>query len=287
MARSISEIYNTIISNKNSQTQISSLNQTSAFGIANLIFYIVAVAINIHEQMFDAFTNQIEALKLQIIPQTAGWWNSMMTTFFQYDSSDSTKSVLQISDNLVYYYQNIDPTTNIIVFCATTQAVNNRQVTIKVAKSDGNTPPNPVQLDPTSELPAAQSFVNMVQSAGSTISVVSLPADNLKIIVDIFYNAQYGSATVQNNIIIALQSFLQQLSVTNFNGTITGLSILNAIQSVTGVTDIFINQLFLQQYGGSYVQFATSYITESVQTAAGYAELDTVNSVFTMHVKNQ
>lgn len=273
MARTINEIYQAIIASKDSNTSLSSLNSTSSFGIANSIFWICATAISIHEQIYDVFTSEIEAKKAVIHGQTGLWWNDKMINSFQFDPTDTDKSILVIDDNLNYYYPVVDATKRIIKYSATSAV--SRQVTIKVAKDDGSG--NPAQLT-SDELLAALSFVNSIQDAGTLINTISLPADLLLVNFNIYFNAQYGQATVLSNVKIAIQTYLQNL---RFDGVIQILKLIDQIETVPGVTDILLVSAQAKSEADAYQLFDRQYFTK-----AGYAQLNVTDSIFNMIVQN-
>jgi hypothetical protein len=273
MARSIDEIYQAIILSKNSKSSISSLNNSSAFGIANCIFYVCAVGIAIHEQIFDAYVNEINIKKAAISGQTGIWWNDKLLNIFQYDISDSDRGVLAIDDNFIYGYPVVDATKRIVKFCATSAI--DRQVTIKIAKDDGSGQPQQLSSD---ELQAARSFVNTIQDAGTLINTISFAADVLLLDINIYFNAQFGQSTVLDNVKKAIKTYLQKLK---FDGTIELLKLIDAIQAVQGVTDVLINNASAKSESSAYQTFNRVY-----NASAGYASLNETDSIFNMIVQN-
>lgn len=276
MARSISAIYQELLNSKASKPELDGLTSNSIYSIWQNIYYIIAIGISMHEQYFDLFKNDLEYIKSTSNPQTALYYNDKAVNYFQYSpGSTSGDGVLAIGNDLVPFYPVIDPTKRIIKYASTKQTAGQRQVNIKVAKDDGSGNPIPLETD---ELAAFISF--MADLGGSYINILSLPADILNLNMNIYYNAQFGTATVLDNVQIAIKNYLENLFETSFDGTIHLSAIVDAIQSVKGVSDVLINSASGQPSGQVPLIFNRIY-----STSAGYASLDLTNSTINMIVE--
>lgn len=273
MARTIEEIYNEIVTTKENTPGLDGLTSNSQTAIWRLIFYVCAVVINFHEQLWDLFKKDLEDIRDSAAPQTELWWNYKMKEF-QYAPNDVNKGVLFLDFDFVPRYNEIDETKQIIKYSATKQAEGSRQVIIKIAKDDGNNNPQQLTID---ELNAAKSYINELQGAGLFINTVSFPADDLQMNVEIFFDGQYVQSNVLNDTKEAIREYLKDLK---FDGTIQVIRLIDKIQTVDGVKDIYINSLFGKPDGGAPIEFDRVY-----DTLAGYARLDEQNSSFTMTVE--
>jgi hypothetical protein len=274
MARSIQTIYNDIINNKNQQEELAGLTSTSSTAIFKLIFYITAVSIHLHESYFDLFKIDLEYIKSSAPVMSEAWWIDKLLNLFQYDAIDTDKGVLVIDEDFIPKYRTTDETKRIIKFAAVKQTDNSRQVNIKLAKADVNN--NPVQLS-NDELQAAKSFVNSLQSAGLYLNVISFSPDKLKLNINIYFDGQYIQSNVLADVKAAIRTYLQNLK---FDGTIQLSKLVDSILAVQCVNDVLINTAQAQSEGGGYDTFNRVY-----NAKAGYAELNEIDSVFTMIVE--
>jgi hypothetical protein len=274
MARSIEVIYNEILNIKNQQSELASLTSTSNTAIFKLIFYVQAVVISIHEQLWDLFKEDLEYIKNTAPIMSELWWIDKLTNFYQYDNTDISKGVLKIDNSFVPYYEITDDTKKIIKFAAVKQSDNSRQVNIKIAKADSDN--NPVQLT-VDELNSVKSFVNSLQAAGLYINVISFPPDLLKLNINIYFDGQYVQSNVLSEVKASIRGYLQKLK---FDGTIQLIKLIDAIQNVQGVKDVLINEAQAKTELEGYTTFNRIY-----NAKAGYVQLNETDSVFNMFVE--
>jgi len=255
MARSISVIKQQLIDQKNATPELSELNSTSQTAIWNLWLYIQAVAINIFEQLQDAYKIEIETIADSSIPNTDAW---VQAQAFKFQYGDNIQLI-----NLVPTYTTINATKQIITRCSV-KTDNNRICQIKVAKESG-------ALD-SLELTALESYYNYIGNAGISYNLISAPADKIEIIAEVFYDAQFVS-TISANVTTALNNYFANLS---FDGVVYVSKIEDSIQGVTGVKDIKISEVntrrSTQSYGTGAVVYNLSTGTNArfYQTYAGY-----------------
>ena len=184
------------------------------------------------EQLMDILKASIETTASQSAAASSLWVQAKMF-LFQYSATNP--QILQLI-NIVPQYPVIDPTLRIITACSVT-STNPNDVTIKVAKG------NPfVALDPSTELAAAQGYINQLGTAGINYNVVSLNSDKLYVNADIWYQGQY-STVISANVIAALDNFLQNLSQTNFDGSLKMTDLENVIRTVPGVNDVVLKNV--------------------------------------------
>lgn len=193
--------------------------------------YTVAIAQALLEQLQDVFMAAIEAIVATAAPASAAWIQAKMFAF-QYSATNPQVIALV---NTVPVYPVVDPTLCIITACSVTSNSANI-VAIKVAKD------NPFQALAPAELSAAQGYINTIGIAGINYSVVSLNPDNLYIDADVYYQGQYASV-IQANVIAAINAWLQQQAVTNFNGIIKMSDLEDMIRNITGVNDVVLRNV--------------------------------------------
>jgi hypothetical protein len=230
MARTVTEIQDEIISNVN--TDLPDLTSTSQTALWRLWTYIVAVAIAVHEQLWDAKEADLQAIADSAQVGTAQWLQAQALKF-QYDAADP--QVLTVVD-FAPVYPIIDESLQIVEVAAVNQQTN-RRVIVKVAKDDGVGGLEPLVTD---ELTAFRSYIKAIQFAGTSISVVSSDADRLFIDMEVFFNGQYVQTDVSTNLKAAITTYLRNL---DFDGVVNKTALIDVMQTVEGVEDIKLNIL--------------------------------------------
>ena len=281
MARTIAEIYDEIIVEKqsmasltnlqpsidDSQTLLDDLNTTSKVGVWRLWFWVVAFAIYSHELLFDVFSSDIDNKANKIIAGTPLWYQ---TKSFEFQYGDSLTW-----NGAQYVYSTINTANQIVKRCAVVDL--GYQVRFKVAKLDING--NPESLS-GSELTAFNSYINQIKFAGTPTSTTSGSGDDLKINVEIQRNAQIIDGLgfliddpSINPVLDAIKSYIGNLP---FNGTFNMADLTDAIQNANGVIDVRLNSSMAKYGALTYSDTTQNYIADS-----GYLVLDEINSVIT------
>jgi hypothetical protein len=278
MARTITEIYNALLTSKTQQPELAQLNSTSSSAIYNLIYYTCAIAINLLEQIFDTFKIDVDKIRKDSIAGTSNWWVYKMQQF-QFAPNNPDEGVLTIGEDLIPKYLVENGAKKIIKFVSL-KASTKQQVNIKVAKDNGNGEPAQLTND---ELKAAQYYVQTIQPVGLFINTISFPADKLSGTIDVYYNGLYVETVVKNNIQLAIKEYLQNLT---FDGTIYLTSLVDAIQKVTGVENVVVVSIFGGGDGDTPQEFLTPETQQRYTTKAGYCIVDNTGLILNLKLNN-
>lgn len=228
MARSVDEIQAAIIADVQATPELAAASSTSKRAIWRLWTFVVAVAINLLEQLMDIFKSDVEKTVALAAPQTAQWIQDKVFKF-QYDVTNP--QVIQFI-NFVPQYPVVDADLQIITRCSVKTTISN-VVKIKVAKQS---PPIAIT---TPELNALQSYVNDIGVAGIDYQVESTNADKLYVQAQIFYIGQY-STVISANVIAAIESYLGSIP---FDGTLILTDLVDSIKAIEGVNDVVLNNV--------------------------------------------
>lgn len=262
MARSIEEIQNEMIAAKDADPNLVALNSPSQTAIWRLWTFIVAVAINLHEQFLDLGILEMEQIARDAIAGTADWLQQRVLEF-QYDENDP--QVITVIDGRATYPV-VDPALRIVTRASVKEQSSGR-VLVKVAK--GETPLSPLN---TNELNALIGYLDKVGFVGIPIDTISLNADRFRFEGEIFYSGEYVETTVKQAVIDAITLYLDNISIENFDGTVTREKVIDAIQQVDGVVGVDTLNVLMNGRpeqdplgGGNNVT-----ITRQYETFAGY-----------------
>lgn len=272
MARPISLIQQQILDYIDADSTLGPLlTSTSKRAIYNLLSYVVAVAINILEQLMDIYQAALEAIAASAAPGSGPW---LQAQIFNFQYSPDVPQIIQLI-NFAPQYVLVDTTLRIITRCSISTNLAN-SVLIKVAT---NNPPSSLSSD---QLSALQSYVNQIGVAGVTYTVQSLDADRLFINAQVFYQGQYGSG-IQLAVVTALNAFLAALP---FNGRLKMSDLEDSIRNVAGVTDVVLMNVSARAATTSFGSGTNLIVNNQVasrywDTIAGYMiEEDTSGNTF-------
>ena len=229
MARTIDEIYLSILQEKSLHPELDGLNSTSKVSVFNLWAYITAVVMWTLENLFDLHKKEVDDKIATLKPHNARWYREMALNF-QYGHALNPESGLY--DNTGLTAQQIEQ-SKIVKQAAVTEIKGNLRIKV-VTELNGDFVP----LD-ANQLPAFTEYMGLRKDAGVRITADSLPHDMLKLELDIWYNPLVlksdGSridGADQQPILKAIKSYLKSLP---FNGEFANTRLLESLKAVDGV----------------------------------------------------
>lgn len=267
MARTVNDIQNQIQTNLVANFADAGItidtSNWSKRNIMRLFCFTIAVVIAYFEQIMDTMKTNIDTTVKNNIPASALWIQGKMFEF-QF-SSDNQQFLTMVDGKAVYPI--VDTELRIITACSVT-SINANEVLIKVAKSSPF-----VALDPSTELASAQSYINQIGVAGINYIVKSTDPDRIMIAANVYYNGQYTQ--MKDTVIATIESFLANLSITNFNGYLKVSDIERAIRNIEGVNDVVLTEVYARDYNLPYANAIKLVTGSDVQTrqwlpVAGY-----------------
>lgn len=268
MARSTATIQATMDAEQALQTDLSTLDSPSQTAIYTLWKFITSSIINFVEQLWDAKKTEIEDVVKVGIVGTDAWLQDRVLKF-QYDSV--TPQVVEIGSDFSINYPIIDEDLRIVTRCAV-KTTSQRVVLVKAAKSEP-----PVALSGL-EKSSLEGYLDDINFAGVNYVVTSLASDKMYFKANIYYNGQFASV-ISDNVVAAINAYLASIP---FNGTLRVTDLIDAIKSVTGITDVLIEDLALRAdtiafVDKTYLVQAQTTIIPLYQTIAGYVEEETTS----------
>jgi hypothetical protein len=250
---------------------LSQMTSPSTVAVFRLFTFVVAECINLAELAIDLLKVEIEEIASKAAPSTDAW---VQNEVFKFQYSATSPQTVQLVD-FVPSYAVVDESLQIITRCSV-RTLPNRIVSVKVAK--GTTPGALSGL----ELTSLEAYLGEISPAGVQYSVISAAADKLFLAADIYYDGQYAGV-ISANVIAAINAFLAAL---DFDGMVRTSALADAIQAVTGVKDVVINDLAMRADATLFANktyLVQGYDTQlnRYPTAAGYViEETTVGETF-------
>lgn len=267
MARSIAQINNYIVANLvSSMAEIGVTINTATWSKRNflrLLCFVVAVSTALLEQLMDLFQQTIESIVARASAASPLWIQKKM---FEFQYSETDPQVISLID-VVPVYPVINPALRIISACSVSSPLSS-VANIKVARGSPLIPLSPAERD------SAQGYINTIGVIGIEYNVISLDSDKLYIDANIYYSGQYA-AIIKDSVINTIVNFLQNLSLTNFNGALKMTDLEAVIRNVEGVNDVVLNNVRGRENvaifsAGIDLILSTAIIQRQWNTIAGY-----------------
>lgn len=280
MSRSITQIYDTMISEKemmvqlnelqpnidNAQTLLADLTSASKVAVWRIMFFVMAVSIWMVESLFDQHKAWINQREKELIVGSQTWLANIALDF-------------QYGDTLIwidgkYRYAAVNEAARIVKLVSVNET--NGQVFMKVAKLAGTTP---VELN-LGELAAFDAYMQKQKVAGVSVNSLSRPADKLKIYYHVYVdplvmnlNGELISNTAIKPVEIAITDYCKNL---DFDGVFDVTQLTDLIQAAAGVENP-VYEIAQASFGLTpYVVINDYYISNS-----GYLQIDPVNPLST------
>ena len=196
----------------------------SRVSVESLLFYIVACATWVLENLFDKHREDVENRIEAILPHRPKWYRDKVLAFMK------NKTLVPDMD-----YYNTDgmndsdiEAARVVKYAAATEAVDASLLTIKVAgESDGHRAP----LDTETEKQLL-AYIGEIKDAGVRINLVNKSADIFQCELDIYYDAVLLPEVVETACREAIKNYIENLP---FNGEYTNMALVDELQKIEGV----------------------------------------------------
>lgn len=276
MARTINEIYNEMIAEKQSnavlndlqpnidsgQKLLSDLTTSSKVAIWRLYFYVVAVCVWSHEKLFDEYSAEIEKRANELITGTLRWYTEQ-SKLFQYGDS-------LIWDQSTQKYKYPDGSTGEKIVSQASTIETSTQVRIKIAKNDGSGGLEP--LSDTEET-SFKTYINKIKFAGTNVQITNIESDKLRLKLNIFYNplilTSTGESILNPGVFPVSDAIVQYIQFLPFDGKFNKTELIDAVQVVDGVID---PQLLISKARSGNKPLTNT--GQNYTANAGYLEID-------------
>lgn len=264
-------------------TWTSSTTFADAFASSSLesiIFYIVAVVCYGLEFLMGSHLTEVAAYEDRMRVGAKEWWRQLCFSF-------------QLGYNLVfnsttntYEYSAVDEAAKIIKYVDVRETTNG--LVILVNKADGNGDPVILDTVDLTERNAFESYIRKVKVAGLPLTWNSYNPDlvkiNLFVVIDpILLNASGelingGTKPVDE----AITAYLQNIPYGS--GILNKTQIIDAIQSATGVIDVYPDNADWLEISTDYVPAFTPVPGQNVTAYGGSFKLDTLTITYISNV---
>ncbi len=234
MVRSTEEIQQEIITEVSKQ--LPELNSKSKFAIWRVWTYVIANIIHVFENIISKNKSEIEDNLSRRKYGQLDWYVRLAYDFklgytLRFNNETGELEYLQ--------YEAFTEGTDIEVIKRVSVVENKdtNALTLKVATidNDGNLAPLDMDL-----LLQFKNYMEDVKIAGTSLEVISLPADNIIIASDIYFNPIYSVDTIKANLKETLNKYRADF---NFSGKLLRNNLLELMRNTEGVEDVIFSTL--------------------------------------------
>ncbi len=245
-------------------------DQFSAVSLENIIFSDVAIAMFVMQELFDRFKIDISAILNAQLSGTVNWY-AYKAMLFQYGMELVPET--DFYDNTGLTSEQITA-TRVVKYAAAVESKDKSILYVKVATDDENGVRQPLS---SAQLTAFKQYLNDVQYAGVRVIVINDPADEMRLIIDIYYDplvldetGKRLDGTSNTSVQDAIRNYLANLP---FNGTYTNQGLVDTLQVIDGVRIAEIKSA-ASRYG-TYTEFTEINTREIAH--AGYYQISDAN----------
>lgn len=283
MARTIEEIYNSMVGEKQTFSSLNGLlpnnppkdaytnllaelSSMSRVAIWRLVYYVIAVGHWTLEKLWDYHRQELEALADEKISGNPQWYKAEVLKW-QYGH-------ILLWNGLKYHYYYADTTSAGAIASRLAKRVSVDEVynadfrglKVKVAKINSSNVLVPLTA---TELDALQSYVDRVKFAGVQTDIISQPSDKIKLSLKVYYQGTIDEAQMLLDVKAAIQNYIDNIE---FDGVFYLIKMVDAIQAIKGISDVVIQYAQGKTYLSGYGNITKDYLAES-----GWFELDTTS----------
>lgn len=196
----------------------------SKVSVESLLFYIVACAMWVLENLFDQHRRDVEQRIESIIPHRPKWYRDKVLGFMK------DKTLVPDTDH--YDTEGMSDgdieAARVVKYAAASENADASILTIKVAGEVGGVR-QPLDADTEIQLLA---YIGEIKDAGVRVNLVNQTADVFHCEVDVYYDAMLLPETVETQCRETIRNYIENLP---FNGEYSNMELVDELQKIEGV----------------------------------------------------
>ena len=268
MSRTIKEIYNEAIAERNRRLELTEFASDSKMSVMNGILWVVAAVIYSFESLLDVFAVDIsEAINGRINGTPAYYANALL----QYQQGDE---LTVREDGLAFGYANIDETKRIVTQVSYMESTDDRNLDSKLILKVATGAKGSLSAIPLKELAPINAYINKLKFAGTRVEVISTKGDVLIPRLTVFHDGAVPESEVYDSIEEQLNAYMMDI---DFDAAVYVSRLTDAIRRAKHVTDVHIDGHAVPEQGVFIASHDTAghiqppqRIARMAYTASGY-----------------
>lgn len=268
MSRTIKEICNEAIAERNRRLELTEFASDSKMSVMNGILWVVAAVIYSFESLLDVFAVDIsEAINGRINGTPAYYANALL----QYQQGDE---LTVREDGLAFGYANIDETKRIVTQVSYMESTDDRNLDSKLILKVATGAKGSLSAIPPKELAPINAYINKLKFAGTRVEVISTKGDVLIPRLTVFHDGAVPESEVYDSIEEQLNAYMMDI---DFDAAVYVSRLTDAIRRAKHVTDVHIDGHAVPEQGVFIASHDTDghiqppqRIARMAYTASGY-----------------
>ena len=268
MSRTIKEIYNEAVAERNRRLELAEFASDSKMSVMNGILWVVAAAIYSFESLLDVFAMDIsEAINGRINGTPAYYANVLL----QYQQGDE---LTVREDGLAFGYANIDETKRIVTQVSYMESTDDRNLDSKLILKVATGAKGSLSAIPPKELAPINAYINKLKFAGTRVEVISTKGDVLIPRLTVVHDGAVPESEVYDSIEVQLNAYMMDI---DFDAAVYVSRLTDAIRRAKHVTDVHIDGHAVPEQGVFIASHDTDghiqppqRIARMAYTASGY-----------------
>lgn len=268
MSRTIKEIYNEAVAERNRRLELTEFASDSKMSVMNGILWVVAAVIYSFESLLDVFAVDIsEAINGRINGTPAYYANALL----QYQQGDE---LTVREDGLAFGYANIDETKRIVTQVSYMESTDDQNLDSKLILKVATGAKGSLSAIPPKELAPINAYINKLKFAGTRVEVISTKGDVLIPHLTVFHDGAVPESEVYDSIEKQLNAYMMDI---DFDAAVYVSRLTDAIRRAKHVTDVHIDGHAVPEQGVFIASHDTDghiqppqRIARMAYTASGY-----------------
>lgn len=233
MSRTLKEIYNAAVAERNKRMELSEFSSDSKLSVLNGITWVVAATIHSFETLLDVFAYDISETINHRINGTPDYYARAL---LQYQKGDE---LTVREDGLAFGYASVDESKRIITQVSYDESSDDVNLDSKLVLKVATGEKGDLSAVDADELVQIRAYLNKIKFAGTRVEVTSLPGDLLVPRLSVFWDGAVSEAEVLDNIEEKLKLYMMNVE---FNAAVYVSKVMEAIRSAEHVTDVWIDE---------------------------------------------
>ncbi|MBF0648615.1 hypothetical protein IR083_07270 [Dysgonomonas sp. GY75] len=240
MARTIKEIYNEAVRERNKRLELSEFSSDSKLSIMNGLTWAFSAVIYSFEALLDVFAIDISNA---INSRINGTPNYYANALLQYQKGDTIKVR---EDGLAFGYEVIDETKRIITQVSYSESTSDVNLDNKLILKVATGKKGKLSAISAEDLLLVNTYINRIKFMGTRIEVTSLKGDVLIPRVSVYYDGAVLESEIYDLIDEALNEYIMNIE---FDAGIYVSKVIETIRKVKHVTDVHIDTSTIPEQG--------------------------------------
>ena len=202
MSRTIKEIYNEAVQERNRRLELTEFASDSKLSVMNGILWTVAAVIYSFETLLDVFAVDIsEAINNRINGTPDYYANALL----QYQQGDE---LTVREDGLAFGYAQVDETKRIITQVSYVESTDDSNLDSKLVLKIATGTKGHLEAIPAEELVPINAYIGKLKFAGTRIEVISTKGDVLVPRLTVFYDGAVPEAEMYDSIETRIRDYI-------------------------------------------------------------------------------